>query len=226
MLQPNYDQFDAQYRSLRKDGFHGWGGANFERRMRDWEMTLDSFMRAESFPKKGSKILELGSGAGDGLIALAEKGYQVTGIEISSTAVEWAQEKLLLKQLASKVVHGNIAKPLPFADASFDAVLDANCLHCLTGTDRANALNEVQRVLRRDGFLLVSHMVNDPRELPVDVIFDPELRVQKRGSVLYRSMPTYGRLVEEVGATGFDAIKQSLHRNPWWDHAELWCIKR
>lgn len=195
-------------------------------RMKGWQSTIDNLLQSDAFPKNSNaKVLELGSGAGDSLLPLAEKGYQVTGIEISPTAVSWAREKFDVKGLNGNFVEGNIAKPLPFFNEYFDAILDAACLHCIIGFDRDKVLNEVRRVLKPGGFLLISHMVNDPHELSAEFSFNSTKRVQERGGIPYRSMPTYEYLADELMSNGFKIIKTSIRQNPWWDHAEFWCSK-
>lgn len=221
---PDYNQHEAQYCLLRQRGFNGWGGESLEQRMAGWQATLDRLFHSGLFPSSGS-VLELGSGAGDSMIPLAERGYCVTGVEISPTDVEWAREKFADRKLQGRFVLGNIAESLPFASSSFDVVLDAACLHCIVGVDRVTALREVNRVLRSQGFLLISHMVNDPRSPSAELRFDSARRVLTREGVPYRSIPRLECLIEEVEEAGFQIVEQSVRDNPWWDHAELWCRK-
>ncbi len=223
MFKSDYFQHDAQYKYLRERGLKGWGGEHLERRMLDWNATINRLLACEVFPKKNASILEIGSGAGDSLLPLAKYGHDVTGIEISPTAVTWAKEKFKEQKLTGSFIIGDLAKGLPFADSLFDVVLDAACLHCLINEDRKKTLREVQRVLKPNGFFLVSHMVNDPKEMEAGLVFNTKDRTQERDGVVYRSMPTYDQLIEDVTHAGFEIIHVSLRENPWWDHAELWC---
>jgi len=223
MSKPNYLQHEDQYRFLRENAHSGWGGESLEQRMLGWKTTADALMASSHFPKCGAQILELGSGAGDSLIPFAEAGYRVTGIEISPTAVNWAQEKFKERKLSGNFVLGNIPDGLPFGGSTFDAVLDAACLHCLIGNDLNRTLVQVSKVLKPSGFFLVSHMVNDPRELSPGMVFNSETRVQEKDGVPYRSMPTLTGLNELLRLAGFEIIHQEIRQNSWWDHAEIWC---
>ncbi len=226
MKKPDYTQHDSQYIQLRKNGFTGWGGETFDRRMLGWEKTLENLFSSDLFPNVGTKVLEIGSGAGDTLIPFAEKGYLVSGIEISPAAVQWAKEKFTQKKLSAQVVQGNIAESFPFSDFEFSAVIDGACLHCLISTDRKLALSEIYRVLSPNGFFLVSHMINDPRELDSELTFNSSTRTQNKNGIPYRSMPTYEQLINELSDAGFSVVHESIRANPWWDHAEIWCLKK
>lgn len=210
---------------LRENGFGGWGGKSLEKRMQGYRSTIRLLLNSDFFPKKGAQILELGSGAGDSLIPLAKKEYMVTGIEISLSGVQWAKEKFEKLGLNARFIHGNIAEAFPFDDDVFDAVLDAACLHCIIGCDRNKALKESFRVLKKGGFFLVSHMVNDPRELNAETVFNPINRVQEFKGFSYRTMPTFLQLCDEIRLAGFDIVKKIVRQNSWWDHAEIWCLK-
>jgi ubiquinone/menaquinone biosynthesis C-methylase UbiE len=224
MTTSKYLQHEDQYRQLLNNGFQGWGGEKFDERIKNWKSTVESLLGCESFPAATSRVLELGSGTGDGLIPFVEKGYEVSGVEISPTAVNWANEKFARLGLNSKFVEGNIAEKIPFADASFDVVLDGACLHCILDEDRKVVFQEIKRVLKPGGFLLVSHMVNDPRELGPGLSFNQILRTQERMGEAYRFMPKEEQLLGELNGFGFKVIQKTIRRNTWWDHAELWCL--
>ena len=65
----------------------------------------------------------------------------------------------LLESLAGhanvRLVTADLSEPLPFADASFEAVVCHNVLECLP--HKRTFLGEVARVLRPDGHLLLGH---------------------------------------------------------------------
>jgi ubiquinone/menaquinone biosynthesis C-methylase UbiE len=219
----DYHQHEYLYQKLRADGFHGWGGETLEKRMAGWKLTAENLLQSPFFPPIESNLLEIGSGAGDSLIPFALAGYQVTGLEISTTAVAWAKEKFAEKNLTARFIQGNVAEALPFEDSSFDAALDAACLHCIIGLDRDKVLQEIRRVFRPGGFFLVNHMVNDPRQIPNGSQYSSSSRCLEKSGVPYRSLPSFDQLCLELKNAGFDILKSEIRSNPWWDHAEIWC---
>ncbi|HYC32719.1 MAG TPA: class I SAM-dependent methyltransferase, partial [Gemmatimonadales bacterium] len=90
-----------------------------------------------------SSVLEVGSGSGGPAVYLAcERGCRVTGVDINEhgvrNSVELARARGVGDRTAFRAV--DAGRPLPFADASFDAVIsnDAMC-HI---RDRATVLRD------------------------------------------------------------------------------------
>lgn len=98
----------------------------------------------------GADVLDAGCGAGAGAVLLAERAASVVGVDISPAALADARES-----------HGDRAefregdlRHLPFGDDEFDVV---TCFEALTQVEKpAAALDELRRVLRPAGLLLVS----------------------------------------------------------------------
>lgn len=99
-------------------------------------------------PPRG-RVLDLGCGYGKNLRYLVASGMRATGIEIAAQAVERAREVV---PGAAELVVGT-ALQLPWPDGSFDAILDAGCIHCLPAADRPAAIREASRVLSPGGRL-------------------------------------------------------------------------
>lgn len=99
------------------------------------------------------RVLEIGFGAANNLWFLAEAGYEVSGIEYSSTAVTHARERLGLLGLPADLRVGDL-KELPFEDGSFDFVLDRGALTQNLHADVRVAAEEIHRVLTPGGELL------------------------------------------------------------------------
>src|SRR6476659_5987301 len=92
------------------------------------------------------RILDAGSGTGGLLANLRSEGWKV-GIEISPDAVRLARTR------GTRLVRGSVSA-LPFADASFDAVVSIDVL-CHSGVEERQAVGEAARVLRPGGLLVV-----------------------------------------------------------------------
>lgn len=57
-----------------------------------FQTIFEQGLQAASVPIHG-KVLELGCGAGEYSLWLAEQGYEVFGVDIAPTAIAWAQER-------------------------------------------------------------------------------------------------------------------------------------
>jgi 2-polyprenyl-3-methyl-5-hydroxy-6-metoxy-1,4-benzoquinol methylase len=79
---------------------------------------------------KGPKVLDAGCGTGDLAIALARRGHDVTGFDVSGVAIETARRKAAAAGLA---IHFEVqdATRVSLAAAPFDSVVDSGLLHSL-----------------------------------------------------------------------------------------------
>ena len=96
----------------------------------------------------GKHVLEYGCGLGGQAFALAERGAEVTGIDISEVAVGHAKRRAAALPAAALTFLTGDAEQLDFPDASFDLVCGSGILH---HHDLQRALAEVRRVLRGGG---------------------------------------------------------------------------
>ena len=95
------------------------------------------------------KTLDLCSGAGTNPVYLASKGFRVTGIDISETAIGMAEKKADEAGVTVEFVQGNFLN-LPFRE-EFDFLVDIGCFHNVREEDRERYLSEVLRVLKKGG---------------------------------------------------------------------------
>lgn len=105
----------------------------------------------------GSRLLDVGCGMGRHAIALAEQGYKVTGIDLSTHLLQEARRKDVEGQVA--FVHGDMRR-LPFADGEFDATLNlfTSFGYFDEEEDNVQVLRELRRVLRADGQFLIDYL--------------------------------------------------------------------
>ncbi len=104
----------------------------------------------ESGRVKPGKALDICCGAGTNTVYLAQKGFSVTGIDISPTTVEIAREKAERAGVKIRFLVENFLN-LPFKDGEFDLVFDMGCFHHVHPQDRLTYIKGVHRVLRRGG---------------------------------------------------------------------------
>jgi SAM-dependent methyltransferase len=101
------------------------------------------------------RVLEVGSGRGGGCSFIARyfKPSQMTGCDLSVQSIEFCKSTHRLSGLYFQV---GDAEKLPFADGTFDAVVNVESSHCYPSLDRF--FGEVHRVLSAGGHFLYADL--------------------------------------------------------------------
>jgi ubiquinone/menaquinone biosynthesis C-methylase UbiE len=130
-------------------------------------------------------LLDVGCGTGSYTAALAERGWEATGVDISEDMLRLARARGI------RAVHAD-ATSLPFGDASFDAAISV-----FTNTDvddLAAVVREIARVLRPGAPLV--YLAVHPCFVGPHSIYDPEGGVPGLQTGWYRHV---GRYTEAPG---------------------------
>jgi len=104
--------------------------------------------------RSGEKVLDIGCGTGRFTVPMAEKGAEVSGLDISQPMLDVASRKLAERGLNADLREGDMAH-LPFPDSSFDTVTSMLALMHVPLEDRPAVFGEVARVLRPGGRMLL-----------------------------------------------------------------------
>lgn len=98
----------------------------------------------------GGDVLDAGCGTGEHAVLLAARGANVTGVDLSETAIRKAIEKAAKRGLAATFEDGDIlAVQLP--TSGFDAVIDSGLFHSFSDEDRIRYVDRLATVLRTGG---------------------------------------------------------------------------
>jgi SAM-dependent methyltransferase len=100
--------------------------------------------------RPGGRALDVGCGLGVEAGYLAAAGWQVAGVDLSQVALARAAAG----GDGAVFVRADVRR-LPFPQDCFDAVLDRGCFHYLDPRDRPRYADELRRVLRPGGRLLL-----------------------------------------------------------------------
>jgi ubiquinone/menaquinone biosynthesis C-methylase UbiE len=140
----------------------------------------------------GGDVLEIGCGRGVALPPLHTllQPQSLVGLDIDAELVAIARERVRARHIPA-IVHEGDVRAMPFADQSFDLVIDFGTCHHIAQPDLA--LREIVRVLRPGGIFIsetvTSQLLSHPmrtrgRRLPWDTA--PEL-VTIRDRVLWKA---------------------------------------
>jgi SAM-dependent methyltransferase len=128
----------------------------------DEERTFEEAFGAVSLAGvgQGAEVLDCPVGFGRHALLLAAAGYLVTGLDRSETQLAEAERRRGDSEWP-RLVRGDY-RELPFADASFDAVLNLfTSLGYLEHDEDVGVLREFKRVLRPGGALVIETMHRD-----------------------------------------------------------------
>lgn len=110
----------------------------------------------------GLKVLEVGMGSGYLLSLLADKGNQVTGIDINPKIVEYASRVFVDKEVRGNLKQGD-AFDLEYADSAFDLVINVGTIEHFDLDEQRAFLKEMARV--SGGKVLISTPNENPESL-------------------------------------------------------------
>ena len=97
--------------------------------------------------KRGQSILDVACGTGIAAAPFAANGFRVTGVDASEAMLAQARNAIP----GAEFVQGT-AENLPFQAGQFDVAISAQAFHWF---NRAKALAEIERVLRRGGMVAI-----------------------------------------------------------------------
>jgi len=127
----------------------------------------------------GQAILDLGCGSGRDAIALSLSGFQVSGCDISGIAVEQARKLAVAQSQDIDFVQCDIARPLPYDDGQFAAVICNLTLHMFPASTANEIVAEVKRCLSPGG--LFAFHVNATDDLPFRRKLQPPVHALGKG---------------------------------------------
>ena len=99
----------------------------------------------------GSKILDIGCGAGVSTIVLSKLGYSALGIDISPGLIDQAKRLAASENSNSEFIVGD-ASSTDFSDRTFDVCFMVGLLHHFPNYNPV--LHEIQRILKDSGILI------------------------------------------------------------------------
>jgi ubiquinone/menaquinone biosynthesis C-methylase UbiE len=155
-----------------------------------WEISTPTKPLVEFIDKEGSlgnKVIDLGCGEGRDSIYLAKHGFDVTGVDISVSAIDKARARCKKEDVYVNFIVGDVCSLMFIRDATYDLAIDVGCLQFIIDVqERIRYLSSIFRVLK-DGGLYFSCNLGSREKMD-----QPNL---------FRKIVGEGNLVQEVVVT-------------------------
>lgn len=121
------------------------------------ELTFKHRLVEEASIQKNNRVLDLGCGTGTLAILFKQAcpETEVIGLDADEHILEIARDKIRKSGLNITLESG-MASVLTYSDESFDLVMSSLVFHHLNRENKARALEEVYRILRPAGHLLIA----------------------------------------------------------------------
>lgn len=158
-----------------------WNQAYEKGDFKNWDFgsaspELVSYLAVRGLPAAGSRALDIGCGGGWDSIFLAQCGFDVTGVDVSPTALRLAAERAKEAGVSIRFRAGD-ARNLPVEDLSIDFANDRGCFYVIPAEERRRYAEEIWRILKPGGQLLLRGC----REL------SPEMEESMKSSAIFMS---------------------------------------
>ncbi len=101
------------------------------------------------------RALDLGCGSGVWGVRLAERGWQVTGIEMVESALERARSRIADSGVEMELVDGDVTEMRGAVGSGYRLVLDTGTFHGLTDEQRIAMGREVTAIASADATLIL-----------------------------------------------------------------------
>ncbi|HXC72869.1 MAG TPA: class I SAM-dependent methyltransferase [Pyrinomonadaceae bacterium] len=130
-----------------------WIAGDFGQIARYYTRDAEDFINRLNL-KPGMKVLDVACGTGNLALPAARTGAEVTGVDIAPNSIEQARENAKREGLNAKFDEGD-AEALPYADASFDAVV--TMFGAMFAPRPELVAAELKRVCRPGGFIAMAN---------------------------------------------------------------------
>lgn len=151
------------------------------------------FLAETGLLKEGTRILEIGCGAGRLIDYLTQKGFDAIGFDVSKMLIK--QHHALNSDATTFIASGD---KIPFISSSFDIVISFDVFEHILDTNEH--LSEVRRVLKPHGHYLFQ-TPNKSTNMPFEMVKNRSLTKHK---AYHCSLQTYWSLKKNLKTHGFE----------------------
>lgn len=134
--------------------------ANFSEKQEMWgfEPAQSALLTRDFFAEKGvENMLIPGIGYGRNAHIFRQSGIEVTGIEISKTAIELAKKHYGTEM----VIHHGSVTDMPFDNNQYDGIFCYGLIHLLDSSERATLIAECYNQLAENGYMVFTTITKE-----------------------------------------------------------------
>jgi SAM-dependent methyltransferase len=100
------------------------------------------------------RAIDIGCGTGTNVIALANAGWKVTGVDFAPRAIKLARQKVQKAGVQAELLIKDATK-LPGITGPFDLAFDLGCFHSIPQDGKVKYLDQLDQILAPGGFWLM-----------------------------------------------------------------------
>lgn len=149
-------------------------------------------------------ILDLCTGTATNAIAISQglPGTRVVGVDLSRNMLQVAKRKIEKAGIDNIKLYEMDATQMPFASESFDKILLSLVLHEMDENLRGKIIREAERVLKKDGRIILTEWERSPRLsrrllfMPIHLL-EPKPYREFLGKDLYSYFEKHGLKIEK-----------------------------
>jgi ubiquinone/menaquinone biosynthesis C-methylase UbiE len=195
-----YQLYDDLYKDLSRTGGSAERESVLEQARRLVQDDFDRVLSDGRVPQPPATLIDIGCGEGYNAIAMAKRGYRVTGVDISPTIIASATNLARKEGLDIDFRAGDALRLEGIDDASFDLATDMGCLHMLVRAEhRRRYLATVMRILRPGAVFFLFQRVS-----PSDVqLEDEELEILRSVTLVQKRFVANNGQALAVRGCGF-----------------------
>jgi SAM-dependent methyltransferase len=188
-----------------------------------FEASESAYIVKDFFIDKGIKdILIPGVGYGRNARLFVEYGINVTGIEISKTAIELAFTK---NDLHIPIFHGSVTD-MPFDNKIYDGIFSYALIHLLNNYQRKKFIHDCFNQLKSGGFMFFSTISkNDLMYGKGKIISKDRFEITKGVNVFFFDEKTILKEFADYGFIDFLEIEEAIKFDPSYPPMKFLLIK-
>lgn len=181
----------------------------FDDKQEMWGMTpaISAELTTSFFVEKSLKnILIPGIGYGRNAQPFIENGIEVTGIEISKTAIEMAR-KHFGKEMS--IFHGSVTE-MPFEDKKYDGVFCYALIHLLDSKERKKLIQDCYNQLTENGFMVFTAITKEaPNYGKGELVSKDRYELHKGAKIFYYDQESVKTEFKDFGLLEINEVNEN-----------------